>query len=307
MDRHTAMHCFCRVVEQGSLSAAARDLNLSNSVVTKAVQSLEDWTGCRLLARTTRNMQPTQAGERFYAFCVRMLSEVEDALTDVRAVGQGLTGRLVVAAPASLTLSTLAPHLHAFQQAHPQIELEVQLHDRAVDMVRDGIDVALRGRAALEDSTLVAVPLMELARVVCAAPAYWARHGRPATPQDLVQHNCMHYLLGEDREAWSFDGPDGVVRVPVRGNFRSDNSLLLIDAMRRGAGLGLVPALMVQEALAQGTLQTALEDFRAQPRRLFALYPSRAHLAAKVQAFVAFLRARLQSPVNPSDPSAAPP
>lgn len=306
MDRYAAMQYFCRVVEQGSLAAGARALNLSNSVVTKAIQSLEAWTDCRLLARTTRSMQLTEAGERFYSFCQRTLADTEHTLTDVRSVSRGLTGRLVVAAPVSLTLSHLHVHLHAFQAQHPGIELEMRLNDRPVDLVREGIDVALRGQARLEDSSLVAMPLMDLARVVCAAPAYWERHGRPATPADLSGHNCLQYLLGDDRDEWVFDGPDGRARVRVSGTFRADNSLLLIDAMRRGVGLGLVPSVMVKDALADGSLQTSLDAYVAPPRRLFAVYPTRDHLMLKVHALVTFLKQQLP-PLTPSVPSAAPP
>jgi len=306
MDRYAAMQYFCRVVEQGSLAAGARSLNLSNSVVTKAIQSLETWTDCRLLARTTRSMQLTEAGERFYGFCQRMLEDTERTLSDVRSASRGLTGRLVVAAPVSLTLSHLHVHLHAFQAQHPGIELEMRLNDRPVDLVREGVDVALRGQARLEDSSLVAVPLMDLSRVVCAAPAYWERHGRPATPAELSRHDCLQYLLGDDVGEWAFDGPGGPMRVRVKGSFRADNSLLLIDAMQRGVGLGLVPTVMVQEALADGRLQAALEDWVAPPRRLFAVYPTREHLMRKVHAFVAFLKQRLP-PLNSAAPSAAPP
>lgn len=306
MDRYSAMQYFCRVVEQGSLAAGARALNLSNSVVTKAIQSLEAWTECRLLARTTRSMQLTDAGERFYAFCLRTLADTERTLTDVRSVGHGLTGRLVVAAPVSLTLSHLHEHLHAFQRLYPEIELEMRLNDQSVDLVREGIDVALRGRSHLEDSSLIAVPLMDLQRIVCAAPDYWTRHGKPDAPYQLADHNCLQYLLADDRDEWTFLGPEGVCRAKVKGTFRADNSLLLIDAMLRGVGLSLVPAVMVRDALARQALATALDVYRAPSRRLFAVYPSREHLPLKVQAFVAFLKQRLP-PLTPSVPSEAQP
>lgn len=169
MDRHQAFQCFCRVVETGGFAAAARDLDHSPSMITKTIQQLEEWTGSRLLARTTRRMQLTEAGERFYAYCRRVLDDTERTLSALRAAHGELCGRLVLAVPVSLTLSFLKDHLHAFQSAHPGIELEVRLSDRPVDLVRDGVDVALRGRAQLEDSSLVAVPLMVMHRAVAAA------------------------------------------------------------------------------------------------------------------------------------------
>lgn len=293
MDRHLAMHCFCRVVETGSFAAAARDLDCSRSVVTKYVQHLEDWTGTRLLSRTTRQMQLTDAGARFHALCRRVLDDTEATLGELRDQRAGVHGRIVVSAPVSLGLSFLADHLHAFQALHPQVELEVRLDDHVVDLVREGVDLALRGQARLDDSTLVAVPLMALPRVVCASPAFWQRHGLPAHPGDLQRMPCLPYLLGQDAFRWAFEGDGGRHVVDVRGPFRANNSLLLIDAMERGVGVGLVPRVMVRHALAQARLQPALEAWRTEVRQLFAVFPSREHLPARVRALVDFLRLQL--------------
>lgn len=293
MDRHQALQCFCRVVETGGFAAAARDLDLSPSLVTKTIQQLEEWAGTRLLARTTRRMQLTEAGERFYAYCRRVLDDTERTLGALRAAHGELSGRLVLAVPVSLTLSFLKDHLHAFQAAHPGIELELRLSDRPVDLVRDGVDVALRGRAQLEDSSLVAAPLMQMPRAVAAAPDYWRRHGKPAHPSDLAAHNCLPYLLGSDATRWSFEGPGGPLAVEVRGSLRADNSLMLIDAMLRGIGVGLVPRVMMRNELAEGRLEAALDDWRAEPRQVFAVYPSREHLPERVRTLVRFLRERL--------------
>lgn len=290
MDRHLAMHCFCRVVETGSFAAAARDLDCSRSVVTKYVQYLEDWTGTRLLARTTRTMQLTEAGQRFHAYCRRVMDDTEATL--------GLRGRLVVSCPVSLGLSFLAPHFHAFQAAHPQIELELRLDDHTVDLVREGVDLALRGQARLDDSSLVALPLLDLPRAVCAAPGFWARQGRPTHPRELDGAHCLPYLLGSDALRWTFEGRDGRHAVEVFGRFRANNSLLLIDALERGLGVGLVPRVMVEPALRAGRLETALEDFPTEPRRLFAIYPSRDHLPGRVRALVDFLKTALPASVR---------
>lgn len=296
MDRHQAMQCFCRVVETGSFAAAARDLGVARSVVTKTVQSLEQWTGARLLARSTRSMQLSDAGERFYAYCRRALADTEQMLGSMHAASRALSGRLVVAAPVSLTLAFLAGHLHAFQAEHPGVELELRLSDRPVDLIRDGIDVALRGQARLDDSSLVATPLMVMERSVCASPAYWDRHGRPAHPTDLARLNCLPYLLGSDAQQWQFDGADGRHRVEVRGSFRADNSLLLIDALLRDVGVALVPTVMALAPLREGRLETVLADYRTEPRSLHAVYASREHLPEKVRAFIRFLKGRLAAP-----------
>lgn len=296
MDRHHALQCFCRVVETGSFSAAARDLDVARSVVTRTVQDLEAWTASRLLERTTRTMQLTEAGERFYAYCRRVLQDTEQTLSAMRSARAGLAGRITISTPVSLTLSFLNEHLLAFQAANPALELDVRLSDKPVDLLREGVDLALRGRAALEDSSLVAMPLMTLPRVVCASPAYWKRHGRPDHPSDLAQHDCLGYVLGSDASRWEFDGADGHHAVDVRGRLRSDNSLLLIDAMRQGLGVGLVPEPMARAALAAGELELALTEFRAEPRTLYAVYPSREHLPERVRALVRFLKERLPAP-----------
>jgi DNA-binding transcriptional LysR family regulator len=293
MDRYVAMQTFCRVVEAGGFTAAARALDLSNSVVTKHIQLLEDWTRCRLLARTTRSMQVTESGQRFYAYCQRVLADTEETLTAVQLAQQRLSGRLAIASPVSLTLTFLHDQLHAFRERYPGIELEVRLNDQRVDLIREGVDVALRAQVQLEDSSLVAVPLMVIERVVCAAPSYWAKHGRPRVPSELARLNCLPYLLGSDAALWRFDGPTGRHHVKVQGNFRTDNSLLLIDALVRGVGVSLVPTVMVRALLAAGSLEAVLPDYGTEARELYAVYPSRAHLPEKVRAFVAFLRERL--------------
>ncbi|MHC8381847.1 LysR family transcriptional regulator [Pseudomonas sp. LB3P14] len=293
MDTHLALQCFCRVVETGGFAAAARDLDYSPSMVNKYIVHLEEWTGSRLLARTTRRMQLTEAGEQFYAYCRRVLDDTECTLGEIRAARGELSGRLVLAVPVSLTLAFLNDHLHAFQAAYPGIELELRLSDQPVDLVRDGIDVALRGQAQLDDSSLIAVPLMMIERSVAAAPDYWRQYGKPEHPSALACHNCLPYLLGSDATRWHFDGPDGPQTVEIRGNFRADNSLMLIDAMLRGVGIGLVPRVMMRTEISEGRLETALDDWRAEPRKLFAIYPSREHLPERVRTLLHFLKQRL--------------
>jgi DNA-binding transcriptional LysR family regulator len=265
-------------------------------MVTKYVQHLEEWTESRLLARTTRRMQVTEAGERFYAYCRRVLDDTEQTLGAMRVASAALSGRLVLAVPVSLTLSFLKDHLHAFQAAHPGIELELRLSDRPVDLVRDGIDLALRGQAQLDDSSLIAVPLMALPRSLAASPDYWRRHGKPEHPSTLASHNCLLYLLGSDAHQWQWQGHGGTHVVDVRGNFRADNSLMLIDAMVRGLGVGLLPRVMMRDQIAEGRLETALDDWHAEPRRMFAVYASREHLPERVRALIRFLRERLHDP-----------
>ncbi|MCR5884647.1 LysR family transcriptional regulator [Rhizobacter sp. J219] len=293
MDQLDAMRSYCRVVETGSFAAAARLLDTSPSAMTKVVQSLETWTGCRLLSRTTRSMALTEAGRRFYEHCLATLAETDRVLEELRAADRGPSGRLVISAPVSMTLGFLAPHFHAFQDRYPAVELEVRLNDRPADLVREGVDVALRGRAGLEDSNLVAVTLMQFDRVLCASPAYWSRRGVPAQPQDLSTHDCLAYLLGTDATRWRFERESDVQDVEVIGPMRSDNSLLLVDAMRAGRGVGVVPRPLVEADLRDGRLVAALADWRLEPRQLHAVYATREFLPQRVRAFVDFMKERL--------------
>ena len=294
MDSQLAIRCFCRVVETGSFAAAARDMDCSRSVVTKYIAYLERWTGNRLIARNTRSMQLTDAGEQFYEYARGVLADTADMLSALRDSRVRPSGRLVVAAPVSLTLGFLGDHLHAFRDAHPEVQLEVRLSDRTSDLVRERIDVALRGQAQLEDSSLVAVPVMTFGRAIAASPAYWRRAGKPAHPSGLARHNCLPYLLGADAFRWKLAGPDGEHVVEASGTFRTDNSLFLIDALRHGAGVGLVPQVLLAPYLANGELEVALEDWRAEPRNLYAVYASRSYLPARISALVRFLKTRLE-------------
>jgi DNA-binding transcriptional LysR family regulator len=291
------MQCFCRVIESGSFAGAAKSLGWSNAVVTKYVQFLESWTQTRLLARTTRAMRVTPAGERFYEYCRRVLADTEATLESVRGPGTAVDGRLVVAAPVSLSLTFLHDHLHAFRRRHPAVVLEVRLDDRDTDLVRDGVDVALRGRAALDDSGLVAVPLAALERVVCASPTYLATRPRPTHPRDLAHLDCLVYTLASDASTWQFEHPSGEVHpVKVDGTFRANNTLMVVDALRRGLGVGLVPRATVERELADGSLVTLLDGYTAPPRTLYAVYPSRRHLPERARALVEFLKERLREP-----------
>jgi DNA-binding transcriptional LysR family regulator len=295
MDRYLAMECFCRIVETGSFAAAARDLNCSRSVISKYIAFLEQWTQSRLLARTTRQMQLTSAGEHFYAYCRRAACETGEMLQRLKFDQQQLTGRLVVEAPVSLTLAAMSAHFLAFQAAYPGITLDVRLNDNVSDLVREGVDVALRARADLDDSSLIAIPLAQIERVVCGAPAYLAQHGMPAAPSDLERLNCLSYVLGSDAQSWEFSKDGNRFSVAAGGSLRSNNSLLLVEAMLQGVGIGLVPNMIVESHLRSGRLVPVLSNYRSDARTLFAVYPSRSHLPQKVSAFIQFLKSRLQA------------
>lgn len=290
MDRLQAMRCFVRVVKRGSFSAAAEELGYANATVSKYVRQLEQWTQQRLLQRSTRSLQLTEAGQTFYDYCLRIEQETQ-ALEDQLERDQ-VAGRLVVSAPISLTLKLLGPALLEFQQQHANLHLEMRLSDQAVDLVRDGIDLALRGSAELLDSSLIATSVMPLPRVLVASPAYLTKHGAPRHPEELSQHPCLVYSRGSEAATWVFNAGEQVHSVRVRGPLTVDNSLLLIQALLRDQGLGLVPRALVEDELASGALLALMSDWQPEGRSLHALYPNRQYLPRRVSALIEFLKQR---------------
>ncbi len=298
MDRHQAILCFCRVVETGSFAAAARDMDCSRSVVTKYVQYLEGWTSSRLLSRTTRSMELTQAGNQFYSYCRRVVEDTNETISAIRDAGGRPRGRLVVAAPISLSLAWLGTHLQDFCECHPDVELEVRLSDRSSDLVREGIDVALRGTGHLHDASFIAVPLALMERSLVASPAFWRRHGKPNHPGEVDPRYCLPYLTGSDAFQWRFFGPGGEHTVNVGGRFRTDNSLMLLEAVKRGLGASLMLDILL--ARERDLLEAAMPEYRAEPRSLYAVYPSRRYLPATTSALIQFLKSRLAGNVTSS-------
>lgn len=290
MDRLRSMQVFRAVVDAGAFSAAARRLHLSNAAVSKHVASLEAALGARLLQRTTRRLSLTNAGEVYYQRAIRLLDELEQLEADVREEGQTPRGRLRVAAPMSYGLAVIAEQLPAFMARHPEVEVDLSLTDRMVDLVEEGVDVAIRVAHTLPDSSLVATRLGPFSRVVVGAPAYFETHGAPEHPRDLAVHTCLRYSRLSDPDVWRFAGPEGPVHVTVAGRLRTDNSLAMRAALRAGAGLALIPACAVAEDLASGALRTCLPGWAPEPRSVFALYPTTRQLSPKVRAFVGYLR-----------------
>lgn len=293
MDRLQAMRCFVRVVKLGSFSAAADELGCSNATISKYVKHLEDWVQNLLLQRSTRSLQLTEAGQLFYEYCLRIEQETLELHDQLSQERQQVAGRLVLSAPVSLTLTLIGPLLLDFQNQHPQLQLELRLSDQPVDLVREGIDLALRASAELTDSTLVAMPVIRLQRIVVATPTYLETHGTPLQLEDLDQHNCIVYSRSSDATDWEFATGDGIRSVRVHGKLEVDNSLLLIQALLHDQGIGLVPRVMVEKELSKGTLLPVLDNCLPLDRTLYAIYPNRQYLPRRVSALVAYLKARL--------------
>jgi len=284
---------FVRAAALGNLSAAARDLALSTSTASARLQRLEDQLGTRLLHRTTRRLSLTSDGERFLEHAEQLLATSELAAQSVGRGAEAPHGALRVAAPASFGRQHVSPAIPAFLAAYPGLTLDLRLTDQVVSLVDSGIDVALR-MGALPDSTLVARPLAPSHRVICASPAYFARHGLPRHPEDLRKHNCL--VLG-DQSTWRFDTPVGETSVSVRGNLRVDNGEVIRDAILAGMGIALKSTWDVAVHLRRRELVTVLDEYPVLPAvSIWAVYPSRHLVPAKTRAFVDFFADRFGSP-----------
>ena len=280
---------FAAVVEAGSFTAAAEALGVSKSVVSKQVSHLERHLGVQLLQRTTRRLHLTQAGEVFASYTQRIMSEVREAEQSVLPLQSEPQGRLRISAPESLAASLLPEALLGFQHRFPKLELEVRITGRFVDLVEEGIDVALRV-GELDDSTLVARLLMPCSFHACAAPKYLKKYGSPEHPDELKNHNCLIYSHGPQSESWFFKDAHGKkIHTKVDGNLRSDTGNLLMSAAQNGNGIFIGPTYMVASALKEGRLETVLDDYAPATTGLYAVYPYSKLVSKKVRAFVDYL------------------
>jgi DNA-binding transcriptional LysR family regulator len=265
--------------------------------VSKRIKALEEHLGVRLLHRTTRTLSPTWDGQRYYERVSGALEALRQAEEALRSQGEEPTGTLRVCGPMSFGIGYLAPAVAAFMERHRRLEVELELTDRLVDPVAEGFEVVVRlGR--LEDSGLVVRRLMPMQRHLCASPAYLESHGVPRLPQELRQHRCLRYSYECTGPVWSLEGTAGQEQVKVEGPMLSNNGESLVHAALRGLGVAYLPGFFVQEHLASGALVELLPHWTDVPSGVWALYPHRRHLSARVRLFVDFLVERFSG----SDP-----
>jgi DNA-binding transcriptional LysR family regulator len=290
LDRLTSMTVFANVVGEGSFAGAAKRMRLSPAAVSKHVQMLEEWLGARLLNRTTRRISLTELGASVYERSLRIIEDVEEVRTSAAESKTRPTGSLRVSAPISFGAMHLGRVVAEYLAVYPEVSVELVLDDRVVDIVEEGLDVAVR-IAPLTVSNLVARRIAPSREVVCASRDYLDRRGRPTKPSDLHDHDCLDYALRASRGKWRFDGPKGEVAVKITARMTATNGQLLRDAALGGAGIVLCPTFLVGEAIRSGQLETVMPQFKPVSRSIYAMYPSRRHLSAKVQSFVTLLAA----------------
>ena len=289
---------YVRVVELGGLSAAGRHLRLSPAVISHRLQQLEEQLGVRLLNRTTRQVQVTQQGEVFYQGCLEVLAALERAETAVSEAGASPKGTLRVTAPLGLARRWLAPLITEFRAQYPHVEVRLRLSDHLLDLVKEGVDVAVRV-AVLRDSSFVMHKVADCRRILCAAPAYLQRHGVPRLPDELFRHNCLLLRFpGSQQFAWTLQSQEGPVKLAVSGRLDADDGDVLTGWALAGEGIVLKPAFEIAGELRSGALVPVLEDFPPEPATLAVLYPSRQLLPAKVRAFVDFTVPRLRAAIG---------
>jgi DNA-binding transcriptional LysR family regulator len=292
MDSLTDVAVFVRVVERGSFTLAAEDLNLSRAVVSKYLTRLEERLGARLLHRTTRRLSLTEAGAALFEASRGALERIEEAEAAVAEFQSEPRGRLRVSAPMSFGILHLGPALSDFARAHPKVTLDVKLDDRYVNLVEEGVDVAVR-IGALTDSSLVARKLAVTNAVVCASSEYLARHGEPESPEDLATHNCLIYSYLSSANVWRFTASGGrEIPVAVNGSLRINNGIVLAEAAVAGHGILLTPSFYVAPLLRSGRLKRILAGYKLKELGIYAVYPQRGHVPPKVRAFVDYFAQR---------------
>lgn len=288
MDRFLEMQTFNTVVETGSFVAAAELLQLSKAAVSRHVVELEKRLGIRLLHRTTRRLSLTPEGQVFYARGKEVLAELDAVETEVTARRESVSGLLRINAPVTFGITHLAPLWGLFREQHPQVAMDVTLSDRVVDLVEEGYDLAIR-IAALETSSLVSRRLTTTRMTLCASPEYLRRHGTPCHPSELSSHQVIAYSYLATRDDWHFDGPEGRVVVTTRPWMRTNNGETCRAAALAHQGVILQPGFVVDAELAAGRLVELLPEYRSTEIGIYAVYPTRKHLSAKVRVLIDFL------------------
>jgi DNA-binding transcriptional LysR family regulator len=280
---------FAKVVQAGSFTSAARGLRMPKSTVSRKVSELEERIGAQLLQRTTRKLRLTEVGQAYYEHCARIVAEAEEAELAVTRMQAAPHGLLRVTAP--LTFSLLGPLVADFMKSYPEVQLEMVCTDRAVDLVAEGFDLAIRA-GRLADSSLMVRRLGSIERLVVAAPSYVKARGAPRSPKELEKHDCLLFGAGREGNVWNLQTGSKSVEVAIRARLVVNEPDLLRAVALAGAGITLLPNILCTLDITEGRLQRILPAWGSPGAPVHAVYPSTRHPSPKVLAFVDFLRER---------------
>jgi DNA-binding transcriptional LysR family regulator len=292
MDKFREMQVLVAVVDAGSFVAAGEALRITKAAASRIVMQLEARLGARLLQRTTRRLSMTEAGQAYYNRSKQILADLDEAEGTVGDVTLQASGRLRVNAPLSFGVNRLAALWPEFMARHPNLELEVDLADRLVDLVEEGYDMAIRITRP-RDSSLIYRKLAKTRVLLCASPDYLARRGCPENVADLARHDIIAYTYAPGSDNWRFETPDGEQSVTVRPRLRANNGETCRAAALAGLGISQQPCFLVGDDLAAGRLIELLPELCSQEIGIYAVYPSRKHLSIKVRALVDYLSGAL--------------
>jgi LysR family transcriptional regulator, regulator for bpeEF and oprC len=294
MDVMQSMTVFRRVVEAKNFSAVARETNMSQSTVSKHIAALEERLGTKLLNRSTRSLKLTEAGKEYYHHCIRILNDFQEAEA---SVGKGKikpTGTLRISTSAAFGRASILPYLEEFFDTYPDINIDLLFADEYVDLVKQGIDLAIR-IGPLEDSTLIARKIGNSPRLVLASPDYLVKHGRPKKPSDLSKHDCLLFSLQKSPDLWFFNSvQQGDESVRVSGRLKASSPDAICDATVQGLGISVMCEWYVREQVKQGRLKVILEDYRPTTYDIHAVYPERKFVPQKVKHMIEFLSEKIK-------------
>lgn len=294
MDKLDTMALFVRVAEMGSFSAVARQKGIARSIVTRQIAYLENVLGVKLMTRSTRRLTLTSAGAAYLEQCRAILDLVEAAETGLAQEHQTPRGSIRISLPLSYGLKRLAPLLLEFAQRHPEVRLEMDYDDRRVNLIEEGIDLSIRITRHLSDSDIVRKIGTARVRVV-ASPDYLAQHGRPHHPSQLIDHQCLSYATNGGTDVWHFLVDGALTEFPVRSRINANNGDALNEAAARGLGIACQPDFIVDDSIADGRLQSILEDYPVPDLGIYAMLLSNRQVPYRIRALIDFLAGRVES------------
>jgi len=292
MDILKSMQVFCRVAEAANFSEVAREMGMSQPSVSKQIAALEKHLNVKLLNRSTRQLNLTNSGQKYYEHCLHIIDELSEFESTLRSEQTKPTGILRINTPITFGELNIVPHLWEFLKAYPDLEVDLIMDDHYIDLVKEGVDVAIRV-GPLTDSTLIARKIGNSARVTVASPKYLKKNGTPKNLMELKNHNCIIYTLLTTRNQWHFKGVEGDVSISVDGRFSANNPRTIRQAVLAGQGIAVTPLWLIKDFIKSGEVKVILEDYEPKLLEIHAVYPERRFVSERVTCFIEFIRTKL--------------